>query len=139
MAEPLATISDLEVLAGDLSDDQLPPAASYLRMASNLLRSKVANLDTRIASGDLDPEMVADVVCAMVNRVLSNPQGVVQETVGSMSVTYAQGTPVGQLAVTADELGQLLPTPTKRPPGSIRLVAPRHEHRHGQRRFPSWY
>jgi hypothetical protein len=105
----LAVISDVETLFRPLADDELALGDRLIRMASARLRAKVANLDLRIATGDLDPLTVTDVVASMVVRVLRNPEGVTQETIGPMGATFSAQVAPGFLMVTPDELELLVP------------------------------
>lgn len=61
-----------DVAAGwrPLTSDELTRVGALLDRASRMVRALVPTVDARIASGTLDPELVADVVCNMVRRVL---------------------------------------------------------------------
>lgn len=88
-----------DVAAGwrPLTSDELTRVGALLDRASRMVRALVPTVDARIASGMLDPELVADVVCNMVRRVLATPTDQLrattqeQTTAGpfSQSVSYS--------------------------------------------------
>ena len=128
MAGSFASTDDVETLFRPLSDTEDGQAERLLRMASNLIRQKVANIDVRIAASvapqagvvPIDPEIVADVTASMVVRVLRNPQGVKAEGIGPASATYDDRVAAGFLYVSPDELSLLLVRP--RPSiGTVRI------------------
>lgn len=118
----LATTDDVEVLYRHLELSEELLAFRLLRMASAMVRSKVANLDQRVLTGDLDATTVTDVVASMVVRVLRNQEGVTQETIGSASASFSVNVAPGYLLITPDELALLIPTAAARASvGSINL------------------
>lgn len=69
----LADVSDVETAGRLLAEDERGYAEHVLRMAAALVRADIVALDERIAKGDLDPELVRDVVVAITKRALNNP------------------------------------------------------------------
>jgi hypothetical protein len=133
---PLCTTDDVVTLFRALSDDETTLATRLIRMASARLRNQVLNLDARIASGDLDVNTVTDVCASMVSRVMRNPEGVTQETVGPMSATFSPQVAPGFFTILPDEYELLVPTRAVRPTvGTIPLV-PGLERRERFRRRP---
>lgn len=108
-----ANPEDLEVVWRPLTDAQTDTAETYLAYASAILRQRVATLDDRIAAGTLDRILVQGVVVAMVKRVMSNPDGLRQRTVGSVSLTFDEARAAG-IDPTAEELELLVPRRTGR-------------------------
>jgi hypothetical protein len=130
MADPFATIDDVEVLFGEPMDTATQALATrLLRMAAHLMRAKVVTIDARITAYNpstipptgLDPDVAVDVNAAMVVRVLRNPAGAVSEAVGPSSVTY--GKTSGQLTLTEDEITLLAGAPPRPSIGTVRLGA----------------
>lgn len=72
-ATELAGIIDLENAGRPLSEDERGTAEHLLRMAQALVRADIVALDERIERGELDPELVRDVVIAVTKRALNNP------------------------------------------------------------------
>lgn len=107
-----ATVPDLELRWKLLEGEDVGRAAARLAQASRLVRSQVPTVDDRIASGELDPLLVADVVCDMVQRAMSAPiMGAesVSHQIGSVSQQVTYDNPMGNLFITAIELRQLSP------------------------------
>lgn len=76
MVENEATVDDVKMFYPDLTPDQEPRATSLLRVAwLRLLVIPGLNIKRRIASGDLDQEVVSSVQGEMVANVLKNPEG----------------------------------------------------------------
>lgn len=88
-----------------------PPdlAGALLARASRLVRAECPDVDQRIAEGDLDPDVVADVVCEMVQNatadVLGGGAGVesASRQIGSgpfqMTQTQKFASPVGAMVL----------------------------------------
>jgi hypothetical protein len=108
---PLATVGEVGDQFGTMTDAQEGLAKSLLRAASKLVRQRFPLIDTNIAAGRLDPEVVGLAVVNMVLRVLRNPRGLRASTTGPFSVTYDTTTAAGQLAISADEIGTIWVTP----------------------------
>lgn len=107
----LATVDDLAARWRPLDAATTTVAQALLGDASALLRARVPGLDARLADATLDRALVVPVVCAMVRRVLANPDGVVAETVGGYSYRRSDALD-GRLEPTADELALLAASDT---------------------------
>jgi hypothetical protein len=88
MALPFATQADLEDSLGRaLTDAEVPKAIAALRYASNLVRAQypAINLLTTV------PDAVIDAVTSLAERrFLGRRDGVATQSVGNVSVQYAQ-------------------------------------------------
>jgi hypothetical protein len=105
----LATIDDVEQLWRALSDDELGRTEAMLRYASSIVRARFPGIDARIASCQLDSQLVADVVAGMVIRAGRNPSGVSQETIGPVSYSVNANVASGYLTLTPDDIALLAP------------------------------
>lgn len=138
MSDPFATVDDVEVLFRPLSVAESTQATRLLRMASNMIRIKVANIDDRLAAFvtpsltvvPLDPDIATDVTATMVARAMRNPMGVKSESVGPAAVAYDPLVAAGYLYLTPNELAML----SLRPRPSIGTVRTREGLSHGLER-----
>ena len=114
MAEPFATIDDLEKRWRPLTTAERPRADTLLEDASAQLRVECRDLDARLTITppatvpDLDPAVPRRVVCAMVKRAMLAPvdQGAVtaeQQTAGPFSQSLTFSNPNGDLYLTKAE------------------------------------
>lgn len=112
MADPFATVGDLEARWRTLTPAEGARAEALLGDASALLRDLGRDIDERIADGELDPATPRAIVCAMVKRVMQGPgdlDGVsqTQQTAGPFQhgVTFAN--PSGDMYLTKLERRRL--------------------------------
>jgi len=117
MAEPFATVVDLEEAWRPLSADEQKRATYLLGKASRQLRAEASDLDARtvLAPEDpdyLDPALVKDVVCAMVKRVMEaeasglsagGPVESWQTSVGPFQDSFRYTNPTGDMYLTKAE------------------------------------
>ena len=68
------------VLGRPLTEQETLDADVLLDRASRMVRRRWPDVDTRIGSGELTADDVADVVCQMVQRALLRTAGVVSVT-----------------------------------------------------------
>ncbi|MGK5677516.1 hypothetical protein [Actinoplanes sp. URMC 104] len=108
---PLAAVGDVGKLYPNMTVDEQSLTKYLLRAASKMLRQRQPNVDTLLASGRLDADVVALAAANMVLRVLRNPNGLKAETTGPFSKTYDVSAAAGQLVVTADDLANVTPGP----------------------------
>lgn len=127
MAATFATLADVEDSWRSLAEEEKRPALRKIAQASAILRNKFATIDARIASGDLDPELVLGVVVSMVVRALRNPDGKRQESIEDYAFTRDAVTASGELVLTDAEIALLSPQGTGRRTGAfaIRTTPPR--------------
>lgn len=95
-----------------LSDAETFVVAARLGEASQLVRDTVPSVDARILDGSLSALTVKYIVANMVQRLVSHPAFVRQQSVsiddGNKSVTFDASVSKGSLFLTEDELARLL-------------------------------
>lgn len=110
-----ATYSDLEARWRPLSAEEQSVANALLEDAWQILLARVTALSARLGvvapatSPALDPALVVAVECAMVLRVLRNPDGKRQESIDDYSWTRDNSVSAGTLYVSDEELALLSP------------------------------
>jgi hypothetical protein len=102
MGNPFATADDVAARWRPLSSDEQDRADLLASDASALIRARYADVDARVASGDLDGQTVTIVVAGMVRRAMIGTaagDGVTQssETVGPFSHSQSYANPMGNL------------------------------------------
>ncbi|MDR1266589.1 MAG: phage Gp19/Gp15/Gp42 family protein [Propionibacteriaceae bacterium] len=110
--QPFATADDLEAGWRPLGPAERDRATVLLGRASRDIRARVPDLDARIASGRLDPNLAADVACAMVQRAMAVPAdqaGVTQqsETFNGFTQSQTFANPAGNLYLLDSETAKL--------------------------------
>lgn len=75
-----ATPADVADMWRILSSDEEIIATNLLDRASRMIRTRIPDIDRRIAGGKLDVHVAGDVVVAMVLRVLKHPDSIRSET-----------------------------------------------------------
>lgn len=136
MAVPLAQVDDVAAIWRPIAAGEIARVAHLIDVASAKLRARLPfDIDARTAlyAVDpldpiaLDPVVVANVVAAIVKRVLVNPEGLASTTqsVGpySESRTFsgkAESEARGEIYVTEDDVCELLP---KQPFRSVRSLS----------------
>jgi hypothetical protein len=110
MAEPFATVDDLEGRWRPLSTEEQDQATLLLGDASTILRSEITDIDARLAATPptLDVELPKLIVCAMVKRAMlagTDSDGVAsaQQTVGPFTQSSTYANPLGNLYTTKAE------------------------------------
>lgn len=107
MAEPFATIADYTLRGYDATRFSPEVLSERLAAASRQVRSLARGIDARIDDGGLDPDLVADVVCAMVARTVpaSGMEGVqaVQQSAGPFARSLTMANPAGDMYLTRSE------------------------------------
>lgn len=98
---PFATVEDYEARAGvKLVEPQRSQVEAYLADASALMRRHIPTGFTP------DPATTRAIAVAVVRRVMANPGGYRQRTIGQYSETLGEA---GGLYLTADEIAMLQP------------------------------
>ena len=122
MVNPVQT-SDIEARWRPLSAQETINAQAFLNDAWSLLLTRRPSLEDDLTAGTVTFGNVERVVCAMVLRVLKNPDGYVTEGVDDWSGTRSPDMASGALFVTPDELADITPAATRASRRSVRLVA----------------
>jgi len=123
MSNPVTTTDLAARLGRALTADETTQANALLADAWAILTARDATIDTRLTASTLDAGLVVAVVCAMVLRVLRNPDGKRQEAIDDYSWTRDTSIAAGSLYVSDDELALLAAPYTGTTRGSVRLVA----------------
>lgn len=117
-----ATVADIEARWRPLSAQETTNATAYLADAWWMLTARLPQLEANLTAGTVAEQNVIRVVCAMVIRVMRNPDGKIQEAIDDYSYRRAELVSSGALTVTDDELADLSPGGASRV-RSVRLVA----------------
>lgn len=108
MAEPFATFEDVQARWRTLSSDEETVANTLAADASDMIRTRWADVDARITSGALDADSVKRVVANMVKRAMIVGDSVGLEsrsqTAGPFGVSDKYANPNANLYFTADDL-----------------------------------
>lgn len=102
-----ATPADVQVRMPEGTSIDTAYVQALLDDAELLIKSKIPDLDTRVATGDILVDLVVMVEANMVMRVIRNPDGFVQETDGNYSYSISYAVASGLLEVTDKEWGLL--------------------------------
>jgi hypothetical protein len=103
-----ATIADVEQRWRPLtSAEEFAKVEALLADAWTLLKAKVPLIEERLADETLDAALVVFVVCAMVIRVMRNPDGYRRESIEDYLYERDAASASGSLMVTDDELALL--------------------------------
>lgn len=103
-----AVVADVEArFPRPLTEAEQSFTQSLLDDAWSLALDSVADLEARYASGLVRPESAVRVLCAMVLRVLRNPEGKKQESIDDYSWTRDNAVSSGLLYLSDDERSQL--------------------------------
>lgn len=106
-----ATAADVAAGWRTLTAEETAVATVLLDRVAVMIRAQVPSVPARLTAGTLDPEVPLTVSVNAVQRVLRNPAGVTQQTLGSASVTYDRDDS-GLLYLTAEDLAALQPAVT---------------------------
>jgi len=119
MPNPAST-TDLENRYRVLTSSEVTNANAFLGDAWALLLARRPTLEADITAGTVTNANVIRVVCAMVLRVLRNPNGVLEFAIDDYRERRDSLVSSGVLHVTGDELSDV--TPGRRRQRSIRLT-----------------
>lgn len=124
----LATIGDVEArLLRTVTGVELTAAAVFLQEASEIVRRTIPGIDVSVAADVNLRGVVAGRVAGAVVRVLRNPDGLVQESIGAYAYRRADAVADGSLYLTDGELAQMRPAVSSRRMGSQKLQARGYE------------
>lgn len=112
-----ASVSDVAAELGRPTPTDPPIVAQWQRWLSrveNMIRARIPDLDALVTAGTPSEALVVDVEAAVVARKVLNPEGLRQVTRaiddGSVTKTVDQTRSSGELGLTEDDWGLLLPT-----------------------------
>lgn len=120
MANPV-TVDDLADRWRPLSSQEQTNAQALLDDAWALLTTRLPSLEDNLTAETVSTANLVRVECAMVLRVMRNPDGLLQESIDDYSYQRDAAVSAGALYVTTAELGDL--TPGGKVRRSTRLVA----------------
>jgi hypothetical protein len=119
LPNPVST-TDIEARWRPLSTQETTNASAFLDDAWAYLTDRLPLLEANLAANTVSEDNVIRVVCAMVLRILKNPNGYDSETVDDYTYRRNSLTASGLLVATSDELADL--TPGRKRRSSVRLV-----------------
>jgi hypothetical protein len=119
MPNPAST-TDIEVRWRPLTAQESTNAEAFLADAWATILGRRPTIDADIAADTVSVDNVVKVVCAMVLRVLKNPDGYSQERIDDWSGTRDALTGSGLMTITPGELADI--TPGRQSNRSIRLT-----------------
>lgn len=104
----LATYQDVEARWRPLTPSETSVAETLLDDASDILRTRWPDVDSRLTSGSLTEATVVRVVATMVKRALMSAGAVEgvessSQTAGPFAQTVQYANPTGNLYISADE------------------------------------
>jgi hypothetical protein len=103
-----ATPADVAARLGrPLTPEETPLIQTRLNDVELIIRSRIPDLDQKIADGKLDREIVIMIECEAVLRLIRNPEGFMSETDGNYSYQISQSVASGRLDILPDEWGLL--------------------------------
>ncbi|SUE29603.1 Phage protein Gp19/Gp15/Gp42 [Nocardia farcinica] len=99
-----AEATDVQARLGrPLTDEDAALVNARLGDVEILIKSKIPDLDQKVASGDLDVDVVKLVEVEAVLRLVRNPNGFMQESDGNYSYMMAQEAASGKLEILPEE------------------------------------
>lgn len=109
---PFATAADVAKGWRLLTSDETARASDLLAKASRQVRAEFPTIDARITAEAINPDLVADVVCDMVRRVLvapvdQQPVSQMQQAAGPFSVGMTYANPTGDMYLTKSDRKKL--------------------------------
>ena len=118
---------DVQSLMGrTLTAQETATAAYLLAQVAREFRSRVVNLDARVASGEINSASVAFAAAQVVRRVLMNPNAIAQESVTTgpftKSATRDKSVASGLLYVGHSDIAHFLPAVAGMKVGTLRVA-----------------
>jgi hypothetical protein len=107
---PIPAIEDLAArFFRELTDRELQIGQVWMADAYNLVLGRLPQLEAHITAGTVSQDALTRVVCAMVGRVFSNPEGKDREAIDDYSYNRSVAVASGLLHVTPAEIADLTP------------------------------
>src|SRR5688500_8840135 len=103
-----ATYQDVEARLGrtlDSSESQI--VSTRLNDIELMIRHRIPDLDTKVSTGVIDPQVVVMVECDAILRLIRNPDGFTAETDGNYSYQISAEVASGKLDILGNEWAML--------------------------------
>lgn len=95
-----ASVEDVEARLGrDLEASESQIVTTRLNDIELMIRHRVPDLDTKVATGVIDPALVVMVECDAILRLVRNPDGFTAETDGNYSYQISKEVASGKLDI----------------------------------------
>lgn len=99
-----ATVEDVESrFTRELTDEERTLVQSRLEDVEAVIRTRIPDLDEKVASGALSEQVIIMVESEAVLRVLRNPEGFSQETDGNYSYSMSSTNAPGRILILPEE------------------------------------
>lgn len=115
-------VEDIEARWRPLTEQEHTNAEALLEDAWALILKRRRTLEADLAAETVSQADVTRVMCAMVLRVLRNPEGLLEEQLDDYRYRRDAAISAGLLYVSDDELNDITPAVTDRHRNSVRLV-----------------
>jgi len=103
-----ATVEDVEArFSRELTDHERIVVENRLEDVEAMIKTRIPDLDEKIANGEISEQVVVMVEAEAVLRVIRNPDGFTQEVDGNYSYSMSSATAPGRLLIRDDEWGML--------------------------------
>jgi hypothetical protein len=110
---PLSSVDVVQTrMLRPLSTLEEAAAVSLVAELSGLVRLRVPDADVRVLADTSWAAVVSGRIAAAVARILRNPDGLVEETVGGETSRWAASTAGGSTGLTADDWAVIVPPVT---------------------------
>lgn len=99
-----ASVEDVEARLGrDLDTGESQIVSTRLNDIELMIRYRIPDLDTKVATGVIDPQVIVMVECDAILRLIRNPEGFTAETDGNYSYQISTQVASGKLDVFPNE------------------------------------
>jgi hypothetical protein len=109
VSDPTVDADVVNSLERSLTADEERVLPAWRAQAWTVLKAEVPTLEARLAAATIDVETVKQVLIAMVDRKLRNPDGLRSYGVDDGTATVDQALSSGQIAPTPAEIARLSP------------------------------
>lgn len=94
-------------LGRDLDDSEIRLVQTRLEDVELLIKSRVSDLDSKVASGEIDLDLVVMIEAEAILRLIRNPEGYTSETDGNYSYQISKDVASGRLSLLDNEWWRL--------------------------------
>lgn len=99
-----ASVEDVEARLGrDLDTSESQIVSTRLNDVELMIRNRIPDLDTKVSTGVIDPQLVVMVECDAILRLVRNPEGFTAETDGNYSYQISKEVASGKLDILPGE------------------------------------